>query len=66
MNFRSFFIKDLIKVGCVIFILSGTDRNDEVRDRDQLRMERHKERARERNLARAAPDKRYVYFKENR
>lgn len=38
------------------------DRNDEARERDILRMERHKERARERNLARAAPDKRYSNF----
>lgn len=44
----------------LIFILLYIDRNDEARDRDSLRMERHKERARERNLARAAPDKRYV------
>ena len=29
-----------------------------MRERDQLRQERHKDRARERNLARAAPDKR--------
>ena len=35
-----------------------SDRNDEAKERDLLRMERHKERARERNLARAAPDKR--------
>lgn len=32
--------------------------NEEERERDMLRQDRHKERARERNLARAAPDKR--------
>lgn len=31
-----------------------------VAERDKLRAERHKDRQRERNLARAAPDKRYV------
>ncbi|XP_032685510.1 puff-specific protein Bx42 isoform X3 [Odontomachus brunneus] len=35
-----------------------TDKSEESRERDQLRQERHKDRARERNLARAAPDKR--------
>jgi len=35
-------------------------KDEDVRERDQMRMERHKERARDRNLARAAPDKRYV------
>ena len=32
--------------------------NPETRERDELRAERHRERVRERNLARAAPDKR--------
>lgn len=32
--------------------------NPEFRERDELRAERHRERARDRNLARAAPDKR--------
>lgn len=35
-----------------------TEKDEEVRERDQMRYERHKERARDRNLARAAPDKR--------
>ncbi len=35
-----------------------SDKNEEARERDMLRRERHNERARERNLARAAPDKR--------
>lgn len=42
----------------------GGDRNDEAKERDMLRMERHKERARDRNLARAAPDKRNKLQKE--
>lgn len=38
---------------------SGAGLNDEEeREREMLRQDRHKERARERNLARAAPDKR--------
>lgn len=32
--------------------------NNETRERDELRAERHKERVRDRNIARAAPDKR--------
>ncbi|KAK4880897.1 hypothetical protein RN001_004216 [Aquatica leii] len=38
--------------------------NDEEREREILRIDRHKERARERNLARAAPDKRTRLQKE--
>ncbi|XP_073987618.1 puff-specific protein Bx42 [Rhodnius prolixus] len=34
------------------------DKDDEARERDQLRFERHKDRVRERNIARAAPEKR--------
>ena len=34
---------------------------DEVRERDQIRKERHDQRARERNIARAAPGKQDVY-----
>ncbi|XP_063995567.1 puff-specific protein Bx42 [Diachasmimorpha longicaudata] len=37
---------------------AALDKAEESRERDQLRNERHKDRARERNLARAAPDKR--------
>lgn len=37
---------------------AGNDRDDEAKERDQLRHERHKERQRDRNLQRAAPDKR--------
>lgn len=53
------------KEECSSFIPSSslkfslTDKDDDLKERDQLRMERHKERARDRNLARAAPDKRY-------
>lgn len=34
------------------------EKDDDAKERDQLRHERHKERQRERNIARAAPDKR--------
>lgn len=37
------------------------EKDDEARERDQMRYERHKDRARERNLSRAAPDKRYKH-----
>lgn len=37
---------------------ASNDKDDDVRERGQLRYERHKDRQRERNLARAAPDKR--------
>lgn len=38
--------------------------NPEARERDELRADRHRERARDRNLARAAPDKRTKLQKE--
>lgn len=38
--------------------------NSETRERDELRAERHRERVRERNLSRAAPDKRSKVQKE--
>jgi hypothetical protein len=37
---------------------TGGGEGEEARERDQMRYERHKDRARDRNLARAAPDKR--------
>ncbi|XP_058799473.1 puff-specific protein Bx42 isoform X1 [Phymastichus coffea] len=37
---------------------AALDKSEDIREREQLRQERHKDRARERNLARAAPDKR--------
>lgn len=37
---------------------AALDKAEELRERDQLRQERHKDRARDRNLSRAAPDKR--------
>lgn len=44
--------------------------NEEEKEREMLRQDRHKERARERNLARAAPDKRYFilsnFIKKNK
>ena len=36
------------------------EKDEEVRERDELRRDRTKERQRERNIARAAPDKRSV------
>jgi len=39
-------------------VLFFSDKAEESREKDQLRQERHKDRARERNLARAAPRKR--------
>ncbi|KAF7993549.1 hypothetical protein HCN44_010144 [Aphidius gifuensis] len=36
---------------------AALDKAEESRERDQLRQERHKDRARDRNIARAAPDK---------
>ncbi|XP_071449895.1 puff-specific protein Bx42 [Hetaerina americana] len=38
--------------------LAAVEKDEEARERDQLRYERHKDRQRDRNLARAAPDKR--------
>jgi hypothetical protein len=38
------------------------EKDDELADREDIRRERHKERQRERNLARAAPDKRYKFI----
>ncbi len=35
-----------------------SEKDDEVREREDLRRDRAKERQRERNIARAAPDKR--------
>lgn len=37
---------------------AALEKSEESKERDQLRHERHKDRARDRNLARAAPDKR--------
>lgn len=46
----------------ILAIIKFTDdKNDDVRDRELLRRERHNERARDRNLARANPEKRYVF-----
>ena len=38
----------------------GSASKEEVKERDQIRKERHDQRARERNIARAAPGKQYV------
>lgn len=45
-------------------VVDDTSNNPETRERDELRAERHRERARDRNLARAAPDKRTKLQKE--
>lgn len=37
----------------------GDPRDEEMREREEFRRDRNKERQRERNLARAAPDRRY-------
>ncbi|KAG8237411.1 hypothetical protein J437_LFUL016227 [Ladona fulva] len=42
----------------VIMLAKSKKKDEEARERDQLRYERHKDRQRDRNLARAAPDKR--------
>ena len=44
--------------------VGAAEKDEDVRERDQMRYERHKERARDRNLARAAPDKRTKLQKE--
>lgn len=41
-----------------------TDRDEELRERDDIRRDRHKERQRDRNLARAGTDKRNRIQKE--
>lgn len=43
---------------CKYFPCAFSEKDEEVRDRDDLRRDRNKERQRERNIARAAPDKR--------
>jgi hypothetical protein len=51
----------------IVFICLGVpDRDDEAVERDDLRRERAKERQRDRNLARAAPDKRYFCSRKER
>jgi len=39
------------------------DKDEEVQERDEFRKDRAKERQRERNIARAAPDKRFIFTK---
>lgn len=43
----------------LLYVFFVLEKDDDARERDQMRYERHKDRARERNLSRAAPDKRY-------
>ncbi|XP_044728156.1 puff-specific protein Bx42 [Chrysoperla carnea] len=47
-----------------IKVAPSNSMNEEEREREMLRADRHKERARDRNLARAAPDKRSKLQKE--
>lgn len=42
------------------FLAGGED--TEVREREEIRHERRKERQHDRNISRAAPDKRYMHF----
>jgi SNW domain-containing protein 1 len=42
----------------IIAWFDSIEKDDDAKERDQLRHERHKDRQRERNIARAAPDKR--------
>ena len=37
-----------------------TGEDKEARERDEIRQERHRDRQRDRNIARAAPEKRFV------
>ncbi len=46
---------------CVFDFLSGGE-DTEVRERDEIRHERRKERQHDRNISRAAPDKRCMHF----
>lgn len=45
---------------CSVFYLADDEVGEELQERDQLRYERHKERERERRLARAHPERRSV------
>lgn len=39
-----------------------SEKDEEVQERDEFRKDRAKERQRERNIARAAPDKRFLHL----
>ena len=41
-------------------IQNASEKSHDEKERDQLRYERHKDREKERRIAKAAPDKRYV------
>ena len=41
-------------------IQNESDKSHDEKERDQLRYERHKDREKQRRIAKAAPDKRYV------
>lgn len=50
------------KITITNFDLYLPEKDDDAKERDQLRHERHKDRQRERNIQRAAPDKRYLHY----
>jgi len=53
----------LVYVSVALWQLFGgmfSDKDEEVQERDEFRKDRAKERQRERNIARAAPDKRFT------
>ena len=43
-------------------IQNTSEKSHDEKERDQLRYERHKDREKERRIAKAAPDKRYCYY----
>lgn len=52
------------RAGLTRYASNDGEASTDVRERDEIREQRHKERARDRNLARAAPDKRTKLQKE--
>ena len=53
-----------LKAGTVflIYLFTDRDKDEDLRERDDLRRDRKQERQRDRNLMRAAPDRRYCYL----
>lgn len=56
-----FSVVGLCCVGLMLRVLLGGEET-EVRERDEIRQDRRKERQHDRNISRAAPDKRYMAF----
>ena len=50
----------------IFFVVSDRDKDEDLRERDDLRRDRKQERQRDRNLMRAAPDRRYCHLHTNR